>query len=151
MHVPETVRTAYTTTTTTHSPDPEDVRWDYITRADNACRVAIENRPAAVPVLTYDYMMNVLVAQNGMLADWRSVLIEPYNLVNVSRGLRRFGVRLQSASWYWKYMADALLVKNRAAFSAELERYRAATFSFIYGADRYGFKVCNYGWNIVLG
>lgn len=46
-------------------------------------------------------------------------------------------------------MAEALRAQNRAAYYAELERYRAATSSFVDGANRYGFNACDFGWNSV--
>ena len=136
--------------TTTPTPDPEQVRWDYIVRADAACRTTVQNRPAWVPVLDYAYMAAVLNARNQMLNDWRNVPIEPYEAANTSR-LQKIWSDFVNASWYWKYTIDALVANRPAVYKAELERYRQANSSFIDGANRYGFRVCNFGWASVSG
>lgn len=131
--------------TTTPTPDPEQVRWDYIVRADAACRTAVQNRPAWVRVLDYDYMAAVLNARNRMMNDWGTVPIEPYEAANTSR-IQKIWSDFGNASWYWKYAIDALAANRTADYQTELERYRQANSSFIDGANRYGFRMCNFGW-----
>jgi hypothetical protein len=143
----ETETTTEEATTTTTTTDPEETRRNYIDRADEACRAAIANRPAVQP-LTYEYMMNVLVARNTMVDVWRAVAVEPDEPASISR-LRGMWSDFVNASWYWKYMAEALLRKDRAAFYAENTRYRAAMSSFADSATRYGFRSCNFQWNVV--
>jgi hypothetical protein len=146
---PVTVRTTTPTTTyspTTTTPDPETARWNYINRADTACNAAVLSTPGWVPTATYDYMMAVLRAREKMETDWQQVLIEPHDAVNVGR-VQKMWSDFTNANWYWKYMADSMAAGNKAAFNANLNNYTLATSSFVDGANRYGFKVCNFQWN----
>ncbi|WP_461118090.1 hypothetical protein [Saccharothrix stipae] len=139
-----------TTTTTEESPSPEELRLDYIRRADAACAPAIQDRPAAVTTLDYGYMMAVLDARNRMLQDWSAVVVEPREAGNYSR-IQQMWNDFRNASTFWNYMADNVLARNSAGFQAELERYRAATAAFVGAAGRYGFGMCAFGWNSVSG
>jgi hypothetical protein len=140
--------TTETTTETTRTPSPEERRYDYIVHADAACAPAIRNRPARVATLDYGYMMAVLEARNRMLQDWAAVVVEPRDAANYGR-IQQMWNDFRNASMFWNYMANNLLAMKTDAFYAELERYRASTAAFVNAANRYGFAVCNFGWNSV--
>lgn len=145
--VPEAVRT----TTTTYSPttttvDLETVRWNYINSADRACGAAMANRPGAISVATYGWMMQVLAAREQMQSAWQQVSIRPGDAVTVGR-VQKMWADFTNANWYWKYMADSMQARNFAAYNANLNSFNLATSSFVDGANRFGFKVCNFQWN----
>jgi hypothetical protein len=129
------------------TPDRDLVKWRYVQDADAACARASKGTPGKIDTITYDWMTRVLTARERFYQAWTAVpwpAGEPDPVHEAE--LRKIWADFAAGTAAWREMRNDLKAHDGTEYNLDLEDFVNARNSFIDGANRFGFRSCNYGF-----
>jgi len=127
-------------------PDREAVKWRYVRDADVACAKTLTNVPGRIDTITYDWMSRVLTVRERFFTAWTKVpwpVGGPIDEV-YSAEIRKIWADFSNATAAWRELRADLKARNGTQYNLDLATFSRAHDSFVDGANRFGFRSCNY-------